>query len=73
MKVDNLLLDKTQTSKKGVNLYCILRAPKGQGTESIVLSTKFSSDYESESLLPQEVTGLGIGVSLLKYFQSRIP
>jgi len=54
----------------GYNIYAIVRASKSSGTEALVISTTFNTMDES-SMKEDEVSGIGLCVSLLKLFQSK--
>lgn len=60
--------------KAGFNIYCISRAPKSQGTESIVVSTTYNTREETQIFSSNTnslnfVSGFGLGISILKLLQ----
>jgi len=54
----------------GYNVYSILRSKRGQGTESLVLSTRYNSQQEN-NLQEGDVSGFGLAASLLYQFQKK--
>jgi glycosylphosphatidylinositol transamidase len=55
--------------RRGWNVISIVRAPRGDGAESLLLSTRY--DRPQTALVTDEVNNLGLAVSLIRLFQKQ--
>ncbi|EGG19202.1 hypothetical protein DFA_02450 [Cavenderia fasciculata] len=57
-------------NQTGYNIYAVLRAPKSDGTESLLLSTKFNCEKKNEGG-ESMISSIGLVLGIVKHLQER--
>ncbi|KAM9975852.1 hypothetical protein ACTFIW_013244 [Dictyostelium discoideum] len=73
---NNTFNNSNQIKRQGYNVYSVLRAPKSDGRESIVLSTSFNSSDESSSSTTTSSSSstessVGVALTIMQYLQKK--